>query len=157
MFEFENKVEADLVLLRGSKVFKEKEFLLHKWGPKVGCFRNGSHAKEVWVKIVGLPLHLQSREVFKSIGERCRGFIAVDEETTFFSQLQWARILVRAFGKNRPGSLQVVAGNFCWMISLWWETFPWFSQVVARSTWYKDEEREDRDEGGGNARVGVSM
>ena len=58
LFEFENKVEADLVLLRGSRVFKKKEFLLHKWGPKVGCFRNGSHAQEVWVKVVRLPLHI---------------------------------------------------------------------------------------------------
>ena len=94
LFEFKNKVETNLVLLRGSKVFKEKEFLLHKWGPKVGCFRNESHAKEVWVKVVRLPLHLWSREVFKSIGERCGGFIVIDEETTFFSQLQWSRILV---------------------------------------------------------------
>ena len=87
LFEFENKVEAALVLLRGSRCFKEREFPLHKWGPEVGCFRNESHAKEVWVKVVGLPLHLWSREVFKSIGERCGGFLAIDEETTFFSQL----------------------------------------------------------------------
>ncbi|RVW86988.1 hypothetical protein CK203_043513 [Vitis vinifera] len=30
----------------------------------------------------------------------------VDDETTYFSQLQWARILVRASGKNMPSSLQ---------------------------------------------------
>ena len=70
--------------------------------------------------------------MFKRIGESCGGFIAVDEETTFFSQLQWARILVRASGKNMPGSLHVVAGNFCWVVSLWWETLPWVSQVVPR-------------------------
>ena len=104
-----------------------REFLLQKWGPEVGCFRNGSHAKEVWVKVVGLPLHLWSREVFKSIGESCGGFIAFDEETTFISQLQWAHILVRASGKNSPSSLQVVVGNFCRTVSLWWETPPWFS------------------------------
>ena len=28
---------------------------------------------------------------------------------------------------------------------------------MARFAWYKDEERENRDEGGGDARVGVSM
>ncbi|RVW80659.1 hypothetical protein CK203_044359 [Vitis vinifera] len=76
--------------------------------------KNGSHPKDVWVKVVGLPLHLWSREVFKSIGERCGGFIAVDEDTTFFSELQWARILVKAPGKIRQGTLQVVAGNRCW-------------------------------------------
>ena len=99
----------------------------------MGCFWNGSHVKEVWVKVIGLPFHLWSREVFKRIGESCGGFIVVDEETTFFSQLQWARILVRAFGKNRPSSLQIVVGNFCWAVSLWWETPPWVSQVVPRS------------------------
>ena len=56
--------------------------------------------------------------MFKSIGERYGGFIAVDEETAFFSELQWARILVRVPGKVRLGTLQVVAGNFCWTVSL---------------------------------------
>ncbi|RVX18713.1 putative ribonuclease H protein [Vitis vinifera] len=127
-----------------------------KWGPEVGCCRNGSHLKEVWVKVVGLPLHLWSREVFKSIGESCGGFIAMDEETTFFSELQWARILVRALGKFRPGTLQVAAGNFCWTVSLWWENPPWFSEVVTRSVWFK--ERQDvRDEGGGDTRASGSV
>ena len=69
LFELENKFEADLVLLRGSGRFKEREFLLQRWGLEVGCFWNGSHAKEVWVRVAGLPLHLWSREVFKRIGE----------------------------------------------------------------------------------------
>ena len=57
------------------------------------------------MRIVGLPFHFWSREVFKRIGESCEGFVAVDEETTFFSQLQWARILVRTTGKDLLGSL----------------------------------------------------
>ena len=40
------------------------------------------------MRVVGLPFHLWSREVFKRIGESCGGFIAVDEETALFSQLQ---------------------------------------------------------------------
>ena len=51
------------------------------------CFWNESHVKEVWVRVVGLPLHLWSREVFKRIGESYGGFIVVDEENTFLSQL----------------------------------------------------------------------
>ena len=133
MFAFEDKVEADWVLLRGSRCLQMREFFLQKWGPEVGCCRNGSHPKEVWVKVIGLPFHLWSREVFKSIGESCGGFIAVDEETAFFSELQWPRILVRALGKVRPGTLQVATGNFCWTVSLWWENPPWFSEVVASS------------------------
>ena len=85
LFELENKFEADLVLLRGSGRFKEREFLLQRWGLEVGCFWNGSHAKEVWVRFVGLPLQFWSRRVFKRIEESCGSFIVVDEETNFFS------------------------------------------------------------------------
>ena len=88
LFEFQNKWEADMVLLRGSRCFKDREFLLQRWGPAVGCTWKESHAKEVWVRVVGLPLHLWSREVFKRIGDCCGGFVAVDEETALFSQLQ---------------------------------------------------------------------
>ena len=105
LFEFQNKWEADMVLLRGSRRFRDRDFLLQRWGSEVGCTWKESFAKEVWVRVVGLPLHLWSREVFKSIGECCGGFVAVDEETAFFSQLQRARILVNVSGKNWPGSL----------------------------------------------------
>ena len=53
----------------------------------MGCTWKESLVKEVWVRVVGLPLHLWSREVFKRIGECCWGFVAVDVETAFFSQL----------------------------------------------------------------------
>ena len=68
LFEFENKCEADLVLLRGNRQFKEREFHLQRWGPEVRCFCNGSHAKEVWVRVVGLPLHFWSRGSSRGLG-----------------------------------------------------------------------------------------
>ncbi|RVW99755.1 hypothetical protein CK203_029302 [Vitis vinifera] len=114
LFEFKNKCEAELVLLKGNKRFKERGFLLQRWRLEVGCFWNEIHAKEVWVRIVGISLHLWSREVFKRIGETCGGFIAIDEKTIFFSQLQWTYILVRAIGNDLLGSLQVVVKHTCW-------------------------------------------
>ena len=56
---------------------------------------------------------------------------------------------MRAPGKIRQGTLQVVAGNCCWTVSLWWENPPWFWGVVARSAWFNEERWEVRDEGGG--------
>ncbi|RVX12788.1 hypothetical protein CK203_009733 [Vitis vinifera] len=88
---------------RGLKISKlGKALLLFEFENK---FENGSHAKEVWVRIVGLPLHFWSREVFKRIRQSCGGFVAVDEETTLFSQLQWVHILVKTTRKDLPGSL----------------------------------------------------
>lgn len=31
---------------------------------EAGCFQKGVHSKEVWVRVVGLPLHLWRWEVF---------------------------------------------------------------------------------------------
>ncbi|RVW26431.1 hypothetical protein CK203_086137 [Vitis vinifera] len=157
LFEFEDKVEADLVLLRGSRCLKMREFFLQKWEPEVGCCRNGSHPKEVWVKVIGLPFHLWSREVFKSIGESCRGFIAVDEEIAFFSELQWARILVRAPGKFKPGTLQVVVQEFL----LDGESLVGKSSMVlggsSKVSLVQEERWEVRDEGGGDTRASGSV
>ena len=35
---------------------------------------------EAWVRVVGLPLHLWSREVFKRIGDVCGAFIEIYAE-----------------------------------------------------------------------------
>ncbi|WJZ85422.1 hypothetical protein VitviT2T_004961 [Vitis vinifera] len=153
LFEFQYKWEADMVLLRGSSRFKDREFILQRWGPAVGCTWKESHAKEVWVRVVGLPLHLWSREVFKRIGDCCGGFVAVDEETALFSQLQWARILVKDSGMKWPGSMQVEAGNSRWELCLWWEAIPRVMQAGSSSRMQTRSEWEVRDEGGGASRT----
>ena len=94
LFEFEQAQEAERVLARGKRSIKENWLILDKWNPEVGCSFKNSIAVETWVRVVGLPLHLWSLEVFKSIGEGCGGFIAVDEGTKSMSEMQWARILV---------------------------------------------------------------
>ncbi|KAL6345622.1 hypothetical protein AAG906_017353 [Vitis piasezkii] len=40
LFEFENEAEADKVLLRGLRCFKESFLHLKMWDPKVGCSQN---------------------------------------------------------------------------------------------------------------------
>ena len=153
LFEFQHKWEADMVLLRGSSRFKDREFILQRWGPAVGCTWKENHAKEVWVRVVGLPLHLWSREVFKRIGDCCGGFVAVDEETALFSQLQWARIMVKDSGMKWSGSMQVEAGNSRWELCLWWEAIPRVMQAGSSSRMQTRSEREVRDEGGGASRA----
>ncbi|RVW44882.1 hypothetical protein CK203_109632 [Vitis vinifera] len=67
LFEFEQAQEAERVLARGKRSIKENWLILEKWNP----------------------------EVFKSIGDGCGGFIAVDEGTKSMFEMQWARILVK--------------------------------------------------------------
>ncbi|WJZ98994.1 hypothetical protein VitviT2T_017476 [Vitis vinifera] len=94
LLEFEDEGEAERVLNRGTRRFKDRLLHLERWNEEAGCLQVGSQTKEVWVRVVGLPLHCWSEEMFKSIGDCCGGLVEVDEDTKNLSQLQWARILV---------------------------------------------------------------
>ena len=131
LFEFKDGSDAEMVLSRGVRRFKGMVLHLDRWTPEVGCCRKGEHAKEVWVRVVGLPLHLWGPEVLKKIGDSCGGFVAVDEDTAHLRHLQWARVLVRYDGRRMPGMLKVVVGLSCFSIQLWWEVPPWFSTEVS--------------------------
>lgn len=130
LFDFEQAQEAERVLARGIRNIKENWLFLDRWNPEVGCSLKDSFAAESWVRVVGLPLHLWSFEVFKNIGDGCGGFLAVDEGTRSMSELQWARILVKRVDWEVPSSVHIVLGTGCFSLHLWWESAPWFSQVV---------------------------
>ncbi|RVX07796.1 putative ribonuclease H protein [Vitis vinifera] len=89
--EFELAEEAERVLRRGNRRVQDKHFQLERWGLEAGCFRHGVHKNLCWVRAVGLPLNFWNQEVFRKLGDSCGGLVAVDEDTTNFSQLQWAR------------------------------------------------------------------
>ena len=153
LFEFECLSEAERVLLRRKRRVKDNVLFLEKWHPEVGCFCNGANANEAWVRVVGLPLHLWSREVFKLIGDGCGGLIVVDENTDFMAELQWARLLVKVVGRDLPTSVQLVVGSGCFSVQLWWETLPWFSQVVPTGSVYGKSDTEDEEEAGSGSRA----
>ncbi|RVW81126.1 hypothetical protein CK203_044684 [Vitis vinifera] len=43
----------------------------------------------------------------------------------------WARVLVQTNGREAPGKLQVVVGDFCFTVYLWWELAPWVVVVTS--------------------------
>ena len=57
------------------------------------------------MRAIGLSLHFWNWEVLKKAGDNCKGFVVVDDDTSNFPQLQWARLLVRSEGKDQPGTL----------------------------------------------------
>ena len=48
------------MLKTGLQWFEKKCLHLERWEPKVVFFRKGELAKEVWVRVVGLPSYLWS-------------------------------------------------------------------------------------------------
>ena len=87
LFDFELPFKAERVLTRGKRSIKENFIILDRWNPEVGCLCKNSNADEAWVRVVGLPLHLWSLEVFKRIGDGCGGFVVVDEDTRSLFEL----------------------------------------------------------------------
>ena len=83
----------------------------------------------MWAKILGLPLHLWGRSLFKRFGDSCGRFVAVDENTVERRNLKWARVLVETRDWQHPSSLQVVASSSCFALQLWWEEEPCISTV----------------------------
>ncbi|RVX18630.1 hypothetical protein CK203_006499 [Vitis vinifera] len=123
--EFEVAEEAERVLRRRNRRFQDRILHLERWGPEACCFQPRVHADQCWVRAVGLPLNFKNQEVFNKLGDSCGGLVVVDGDTTNFTQLQWARLLVKTDGKNLPRSLHVVVGSLCFTIQLWWEVPPW--------------------------------
>ena len=85
--------------------------------------------KEAWVRVIGLPLHLWTRETLKQIGDGCGGFQKVDEETGLRSETSWARILVRLKEMARPSIVNILAGSRSYELQIWWELPPWVAEV----------------------------
>ena len=111
--------------------FRERSFYLEKWKPTIGCLEGEKGgAGLVWVRILGLPLHLWGRSLFRTFGDSCGRFMAVDENTAERRNLKWARILVKTRGWKHPSSLQVVAGLFCFALQLWWEDEAYISTML---------------------------
>ena len=81
LFEFEDVAEAERVLHSGVKWFKGKCLLLDWWNHSVGCLSEDRKNREVWVRILGLSLHIWGMSFFKSLGDARGRFVSVDEDT----------------------------------------------------------------------------
>ena len=55
---------------------------LEWWNPTIDCARRKDQAKEAYIRVVGLPLHLWTEEILRRLGNSCGGFVAVDNDTT---------------------------------------------------------------------------
>ena len=113
----------------GSRSFKGGTLQLEWWSPESGCLRRKDLGQEVWIRVVGLPLHLWTPEILKKIGDACGGFMAVDKNTELKTEVKWVRMLVRMVGKSRPSVVNILEGPRAFEMQIWWEVPPWVSGV----------------------------
>ena len=121
---FELSEEAIWVMENGSRLCRGGVMQLEWWSSSSGCKGVRDKEKEAWIRVVGLPLHLWTREILKKVGDSCGGFIAIDEGTTLKTDLLWARILVKVNDNAKHDSVNLIAGDRSYEVQIWWETRP---------------------------------
>ena len=124
LLEFEDLEEARRVVSSGNRSMGGIQVGLEHWNPRSGCWVEEEEGKEVWVRIVGLPISLWSPMILKRVGDKCGCFITVDEQTKTMDELQWARILVKSRGEFRPSVLEIEVEEEVYAVSFWWEWRP---------------------------------
>ena len=147
MLEFDLPEKAKWVLESGRRNFKGGVLQLDWWRPEAGCLRRKDSIKEVWIRVVGLPLHLWKPEILRKLGEACGGFVAVDENTEKKMEARWARLLIKVEGKSRPSVVNILEGSRSFELQIWWEIPPWVTEVYPVSSRIEARNPEVEDDG----------
>ena len=131
---FELSEEARWVMENDSRICRGGVMQLEWWTPYSGCKGFRDQENEVWIRVVGLPLHLWTGEILKKVGDNCGGFVALDEGTASKTDLLWARILVKMNSNVKPASVILLAGARSYELQIWWEIRPTVAEVSPRSS-----------------------
>ena len=131
---FELSEEAIWVMENGSRICRGGVLQLDWWSQSSGCKGIREKEKEVWIRVVGLPLHLWTGENLKRVGDSCGGFIAMDEGTASKTDLLWARILVKMNSNAKHDSVNFIAGDRVYVVQIWWEFRPTVVEVIRKSS-----------------------
>ena len=151
LLEFEVVGEAKCVLSFGNRLVGGVQLGLERWSPRCGCEEEGGNRKEVWVKILGLPISLWVPSILRRVGDECGGFVAMDTQTEKMEDLQWARILIKTKNEVLPSTLDIVVEEVCYSLSLWWEMRPEMRKVSTGSRSNGRSRREVRGDAAARA------
>ena len=130
---FELSEEAMRVMENGSRICRGGVLQLEWWPQSSGCKGIRDKEEEVWIRVVGLPLHLWTGENLKKVGDSCGGFVAMDEGTASKTDLLWARILVKMNNNAKHDSVYLIAGDRVYVVQIWWEIRPTVVEVTRKS------------------------
>lgn len=108
--------------LEGQWNWKNQMFNPEWWFLFVGCTHNNILTKKSCVRIVGIPLHLWSSQVFQEIGNLCGGQVAIVEETKLKNHMTWARILVENDGRNILREVSISRYGVIYHFPIWAES-----------------------------------
>ncbi|KAF3658911.1 hypothetical protein FXO38_12932 [Capsicum annuum] len=117
LFDFPSRQEANRVKA-GEWFWNGRKLSLRWWSPVSGSEMISQRKEQRWIKAFGIPLHSWTLETFRTFGDRCGGFIDVDEDTKNKTHLYWACICVNNHTINTPATLDLVVGEWNYEVSI---------------------------------------
>ena len=129
---FDSSEEANWFMENGCRIFRGEVLHLEWWTPSTGCTGRKGQNQETWIRVVGLPLHLWTREILKKVGDSCGGFVALDKETSLRTDLLWARILVKMNSMRKHSSVNLLTGARSNELQIWCEIQSRVAEVYPR-------------------------
>ncbi|GFY95614.1 hypothetical protein Acr_10g0009990 [Actinidia rufa] len=92
------------------------------WEDRCGCYVDKNKPEASWVTVLGLPIFLWSKDVFRALGDRCRRYIMMAEETLRREHVKWAMICVKGTGTSVPATLSIGMGSLVYECQIWVES-----------------------------------
>lgn len=117
LFELPSKAEANRVKA-GEWFWNGRRLTLEWWSPVTGTGMTTAKSKERWIRAVGIPLHAWTTETFKYIGDKCGGFIGIDEDTKHRVHFFWARICVKYSERDLSRNIDLVCGDWSFDVNI---------------------------------------
>uniref|UniRef100_A0A0V0IPS8 Putative ovule protein n=1 Tax=Solanum chacoense TaxID=4108 RepID=A0A0V0IPS8_SOLCH len=108
----------------------------------IGRIPNSLTIKEIWITLVGIPLHLRSQKVFQKLEESVEDGLQLKEETELKNQMKWARILVASDGRKIPKEVSIEWNEITYHFPIWVECNPRFE--IAPESGYGTNGEETR-------------
>lgn len=111
LFECNSMQEVEKIM-EGSWEWNKSPVNFNWWDPLATTIEDSEKIDSIWVKIVGLPLHLWLQTIW----------LETEEETTLRNHLKWARIRVHGDCHNIPREIAIENGGFLFKLQLWIES-----------------------------------
>ncbi|KAK3023695.1 hypothetical protein RJ639_044305 [Escallonia herrerae] len=114
-------VLASRVLFKKERAVNAAQLLLDFWNPLVGVIE-GIKPECVWIRVVGLPIHIQGDDLWRKIEYRCGGFLWFDVKLLKLEDFQSP---FRFFSSMSSNLLKGNLGSFPdsplsnWVVSAW--------------------------------------
>ncbi|KAK3019113.1 hypothetical protein RJ639_003795, partial [Escallonia herrerae] len=97
--EIRDASNASRVMFKKEHAVNAALLMLDIWNPLVGVIE-GIKPECVWIRVVGLPLHIQGDDLWRKIEYRCGGFLWFDENCNKVSKLKKPECYINHDNRN---------------------------------------------------------